>query len=305
MYSETINQVIEQAVERMLVEMRAGGPQMAHQVEDWIKSLATTERPADYFQHPLAFPMLLLPWWMEESLRRDVDVVFQADLIYSSINGYYFIRMIDNVMDGHSTVEQKLLPVLGFFHFQFHAVYHSYFGHDHPFWRIFKTVSLQSAESAMHDAMLTEIDLHQFTTIAGMKVAGGKIPLAAVGYQYDQPQHYEEWLRFYDKLGCWHQMYNDLFGWVKDLRNGTPTYFLSEGQRRKQPAQPLAAWVIHEGFAWGIATLETWLDELRQLAEMLQSRALIDYLQERQKLMHEQAAEVARAFGSLERLFGV
>lgn len=297
-----ISQLIDQAIERMLDAMRHEAPHIARQTEQWVKGLAGTERPGDYFRHPLAFPMLLLPWWMEQTLHPNPDLRFQADLIYSSINGYYYIRMIDNVMDGHSTVEQQLLPVVGLFHTHFHAVYHAYFAHGHPFWLLFRSICLQSAESAVRDAALGEIDLATFRQIAGKKVVGGKIPLAAVSHRYEVPHLYEHWQEFYDKLGCWHQMYNDLFGWLKDLRNQTPSYFLSEARRRKQPGQTPAEWVIHEGFSWGLALLSNWLGELQALAAELNSPELMAYLQDRQTLLQGQSATATRTLRSLDRL---
>jgi hypothetical protein len=301
-YPEVISTLVDQATLRILAEMRQHGPVMAQKAEQWMKSLAGSNRPGDYFQHPLAFPMLLLPWWMERTLRPEPDLAFQAGLIYSSINGYYFIRMIDNVMDGHSSGEQKLLPMLGFFHLQAQAVYPPYFGPEHPFWTVFKVLSVQSAENAIRESGLIEIDLAEFRTVAGKKVVAGKIPLAAVSFRYQQPHLYAVWQAFYDKLGCWHQLYNDLFGWIKDLRNQTPSYFLSTGRRRKRPEQSLAAWVIHEGFAWGVATLTAWLGELQQDAASLRSPALLDYLQTREQLMQDQAARVVRTFDQLDRL---
>ena len=275
---------------------------MARQAESWIDHLADTENPADYFKHALAFPMLLLPWWMEQTLHSQPDVDFQADLIYSSLNGYYFIRMIDNVMDGHGATEQKLLPMLGFFHTRFHATYQAYFASDHPFWPLFMSISASSAENALRDAVLTDIDLAEFIAISGQKVCGGKIPLAAVAHHYNHPELFQAWQRFHDRSGCWHQMYNDLFGWLKDLEHQTPSYFLSEGNRRKRPEQSIAAWVIHEGFAWGIDLLDTWLGELRLLAEPLHSRELSAYLDERHRLLQQQCVRVTHTFDSLDRL---
>jgi hypothetical protein len=303
-YSETIIQLIDGSVERMLDSMRQGAPHVAGRAESWIEELAGTERPGDYFRHPLAFPMLLLPWWMEQTVRATPDLDFQADLIYSSINGYYYIRMVDNVMDGHSTVERQLLPMLGLFHMHFHGVYHAYFAPGHPFWQLFRSVCLQSAESAVRDAGLRQIDLTAFESIAGTKVVGGKIPLAAVSYRYGQPELFERWQPFYDKLGCWHQMYNDLFGWLKDLRNQTPSYFLSEAGRRKAPEQSLAEWVIRAGFHWGVELLNRWLEELHRLATVLDSPALTLYLHQRQTLLHEQSVKVAHTLHSLGRLMG-
>ncbi|MEX1021332.1 MAG: hypothetical protein WDZ49_16850 [Litorilinea sp.] len=282
--------------------MQQDGPFMAQQAASWFTQLAGTARPADYFLHPLAFPMLLLPWCMEQTLRDAPDADFQANLIYSSINGYYFIRMIDNVMDGHGETERQQLPMLGVFHSQFHAVYQQYFESQHPFWGHFHQIGIQSAESALRDAALSDIDSNAFATIAGRKVIGGKIPLAAVAYRYQRPDLFQKWQPFYDQLGCWHQMYNDLFGWIKDLQNETPTYFLCEGRRRKPPAQSMAAWVIHEGFDWGMQYLENGMGELLDLAQQLHSRELVDYLHTRRRLMVSQTAQITRAFQSLEPL---
>jgi hypothetical protein len=100
-------------------------------------------------------------------------------------------------------------------------------------------------------------------------------------------------------------MYNVLFGWMKDLRNQTPSYFLAEGKRRKQPEQSLTAWVVQEGFAWGNGILEIWLGELQQMAEKLQSPELVAYLHYRHDLMHEQFTTLAGPFQSLARLLAI
>ena len=302
LYTEAFSQMIERAHQRMLDDMRQGGSHMAQQAKHWMQQLAGSDHAADYFKHPLAFPMLLLPWWMEQTIRPDPNISFQTDLIYSSINGYYFIRMIDNVMDDHDTIEKKLLPMLGFFHMQFHGVYHTYFDAKHPFWMQFRAISIQSAESALQDAAMIDIDPDGFRAIAGKKVAGGKIPLAAVAHHYASPQLYDRWQLFFDKLGCWHQMYNDLFGWLKDLRHQTPTYFLCEGQRRKSSKHSVAAWVIHEGFTWGTSLLTAWLDELFTLAKDLHSDELTRYLRYRQTLTQAQIPRFAGTMASLARL---
>lgn len=302
MYPQVLRPLVDNAVQRTLDTMGQDGPFMAQAAASWFRRLAGTARPADYFLHPLAFPMLLLPWWLEETLRGAPDEKFQADLIYSSINGYYFIRMIDNVMDGHGEAERKQMPMLGVFHAQFHAVYQRYFDSKHPFWTHFHQLGIQSAESALRDAELSDIDSNTFAAISGRKVIGGKIPLAAVAYHHQRPDLFLAWQPFYDQLGRWHQMYNDLFGWIKDLQNETPTYFLCEGRRRKSPTQSMAAWVVHEGFDWGMGYLENELKELLALAEQLHSRQLVDYLHSRRQLMYTQATQVTRALQSLEPL---
>ena len=305
MYSEVTKRLLNSAIDRIFDEMSQDGPFMAQQARSWFCSLARSDQPADYFLHPLAFPMLLLPWWMEQTIHDRPDTRFQAALIFSSINGYYYIRLIDNVMDGHGSIEHKLLPMLGFFHTRFRRVYRDYFDDSHPFWSLFDSISDQSAESAIRDAMMEDIDPDEFSNIAGRKVAGGKIPLAAVAYRYESPQLYQQWQPFYDKLGCWHQMYNDVFGWTKDLYHETPSYFLSEARRRRGPDQTEMSWIINEGFDWGVHLLESWLDELHEVAAPLACPEIVSYLSTRRTLLQNQSVEVSDAFWKLERLLEV
>src|SRR5205085_10498901 len=120
-------------VERLYDDM----PLIAPHLHQWIKGLARSDAPADYFLHPVAFPLMLLPWWLERQLQDARDPAFQADLVLSNASLYYYIRLIDNVMDGHATVERKLLPAAGYFANQFHSIYHPYFDVGHPFWKFF------------------------------------------------------------------------------------------------------------------------------------------------------------------------
>src|SRR6185369_11102253 len=122
----------------------------------------------------IGFPLLRLPWWLEKTLRPQPVLTFQADLVYSSMNGYYYIRLLDNVMDGHATVEHRLLPAAGFFHSQFQISYQPYFGSAHPFWNFFKQTWFQSAEVTLRDAALVDVDLPHFRQIASQKVCAGK-----------------------------------------------------------------------------------------------------------------------------------
>ena len=151
-------------------------------VPNWMNAMHQ-EGPANYFKHTLSFPMLLLPWWAEKTIRPRPDTAFQADIVHSTINGYYFIRLIDNLMDGHATVEMDLLPALGYFHTQFQAAYQWHFEHDHPFWEFFKTAWFHSAAVTMKDSSLTDLDQDQFVQVAARKTYAARIPLAAVCYK--------------------------------------------------------------------------------------------------------------------------
>jgi hypothetical protein len=305
MYDPPLNRIITEAVSRLHTELEQVAPYMAQHISQWMRQLSGTAQPEDYFKHPLAFPALLLPWWLEKTLCQNPDVALQSDLAYSTINGYYYIRLIDNLMDGHATVELNLLPALGFFHTQFQAAYQPYFTHSHPFWNFFSTVWFHSGEIAMRDANLTDIDEAQFELVVAQKVCAAKIPLAAVCYRYEQPQLIEPWSQFVDLFGCWHQFLNDLFDWHKDYTNQTRTYFLSEAERRRQTHEPVVGWVIRAGFEWALKKLQLWMSALKILAADLRSPDLVAYLDTREAMLLKQQEEVAEGLQNLAKLISL
>jgi hypothetical protein len=300
-----LSQIITVAVTRLRAELSQAAPYLAGQVEPWLLQLAGSNQPADYFRHPLAFPALLLPWWLEQTIHPQPDPAFQADLAYSTINGYYYIRLIDNLMDGHATVELALLPALGFFHSQFQLIYQHYFAADQPFWDFFITTWLQSAEVTFRDADLTNIDEATFKQVTAKKVGAAKIPLAAVCYRYNRPELIAPWSELVDQLGGWHQFLNDLLSWHRDHTRQTCTYFLSEAERRRAGHEPVVRWVAREGFDWAMGRLQEWLAELQALALELHSPALNAYLTERGRMLQQQQAEVAEGLAQLTRMLNL
>lgn len=307
MYSPALTTLLDQALTRLDDELRVAMPGSAPQLIAWTEQLAGASSRRHYFQHPVAFPSLLLPWWVLHRLlapKQAVDLDMQATLVYSTINGYYHIRLIDNLMDAHATVEKQLLPALNFFHTQFQSAYHLFFSADHPFWPDFRQIWFLSAETAMRDAELGSIDLETFRRISSQKVCAAKIPIAAVCYYYNRQDLFAPWARFVDLFGCWHQMFNDIFDWHKDTSNQTVTYFLSEADRRRQPGEAVAAWVAHEGFSWGVAVLQAWMEELHQVAKDLDCPALVDYLRLRQAGLERQARAVQPGLQTVAQLLG-
>lgn len=291
-YDAAISRLITDSVERLLAEMHSAAPHMAERVEAWMRELAGSQQPASYFQHPLAYPIFLLPYWLEKSIRPALDDAFQGDLIYSSMNIYYFIRLMDNIMDGEGATEKQLLPAQGFFHTQWQRSYQQYFAYEHPFWLYFQQTWFEAGDITLRDGLLREIDFDAFVNISGKKVFASRIPCAAVCYRYERLDVLEMWRPLYERLERWHQMYNDVFGWLGDLQNHTPTYFLSEAQRRKQPNESVAGWVAREGFAWAADLLKTWLAELRTIAATLNSPDVEAYLDFREHLFQTHTDEI-------------
>jgi hypothetical protein len=304
-YDSQLSELIAAAIARLQTEMAQAAPVMAHHVSRWLHHLAGVPQPENYFKHPQAFPSLLLPWWLEKNLDRACGLAFQADIVYSTINGYYAIRLADNLMDDHATVELKLLPALNFFQTQFQAAYQPYFAAGHSFWAYFNAVWFHSAEVTLQDAMVLELDATQFEQVAAQKTCAAKIPLAAVCYRYGRPDLIDPWERWVDLFGCWHQLLNDCFGWHRDYVGQTRTYFLAEAERRRAPDEAVAGWVAREGFAWAMETAQGWMSVLKILTEDLHSPELLAYLKIRETMLHKQAAEVSAGLKTLGKIAAV
>lgn len=287
-YPAELRSLVRGAVRRSGRGLRAEAPTLARHALKWQRRLAGGVEPETYFLHPGAFPLLLMPWWVESTIRERPERGFQRDVVYSSISGYYFVRMIDDLMDGERTVASAVLPILAYFHAEFEQTYYRYFPHGHPFWEVCRSATLASAEMASRDAGLTVIDRERFVEISARKIAGVRVPIAAACHHYERADLIGPWFGLVDVFGRWHQMLNDIRGWSRDLGAARPTFFLSQASAAVGPAGSIAEWVIGDGLAWGAAQLDEWMSELLELAEDLGSPALTSYLDERRRsLAHE------------------
>lgn len=281
LYPPVLRDFVRRAVRRSQRRLRSEAPTLAGHALRWQRKLAGGAEPEAYFLHPEAFPMMLLPWWLESTIRGTPAPGFQRDVVYSSVSGYYFVRMIDDLMDGERPAEPAVLPILTFFHAEFEQTYYRYFPHGHLFWEACRSATLASAEMASRDAGLTEIDRTRFMEISARKIAGVRVPIAAVCHRRGRTDLVEPWFRLADLFGRWHQMLNDIRGWNRDLDGGRRTYFLSQAEASVGPDGSIAEWVIGDGLAWGAAQLEDWMGQLLELAQGLGSPPLTAYLEER------------------------
>jgi hypothetical protein len=301
-YDVELKAIVKGAFSRLRRRLRSASPSLSVPTTEWMRSLSGGDRPETYFMHPFAFPMLLLPWWLEGVIRSDPESDFQTDVAYSTLNGYYFIRMIDDLMDGERQPAAEVLPALVFFHTEFQSVYFAHFPSGDGFWSDFGVVSFASAEMASRDAGLTDIDRTQFLAICSRKVAGAKVPIAAVCHKYHRPELLAPWFDLVDRLGRWHQMLNDVLDWSRDLDHQRPTYFLSEARRRKDRTASVAEWVVRDGLRWGTLQLDQWADELACGAQELGSPPLVTYLERRRRAADQHWQKLTSSLEPLQRL---
>jgi hypothetical protein len=304
MTAVTVEVVVGEAVERVESEMRRAAPFLAEGVARWMRGLWRTGRPEDYFLQPDRFPMIHLPWWLEKKIRGAVDAGFQGGLAYSSVNGYYFIRLVDDVMDSNGSAPASLLPALGLFHAEFLSSYHRWFPADHPFWNDFRAIWYGAADAAARDAALEDVDHERFVEVAARKISAAKIPLAAVGHRYGALDRLVAWSDFCDRLGRFEQLTDDLFDWHDDLRRGAATWVLSEAGRRATAGESVAAWIVREGFEWGVDTLRSWMTGLREAARELESPEVVEHLTARESRLLERRDGLRPGLRSLGILAG-
>jgi hypothetical protein len=274
---------------------------------DWLHALTGgvgASALAGYFGHPLAFPTLALPAWAAESAM-PLEVDLPVDLAVSSIHGYLFIRMIDNVMDGDSDADPRLLPALAYFHTEFVRVYQRMFPYDHPFWPRFDALWYGTAAAAIQDAQpKTRITLAIFETIAAHKVRAALIPLIALSYQQMAQDRIDAWSELIHRLGMWHQMQNDVFDWHKDSQHHNRTYFLDLAESHREPTESPTEWIVRAGFQEGCETLREWMEGIHGQAESLACPGLGAYLLDREAQFERRVAAAQAGFDALNTLAG-
>jgi hypothetical protein len=304
-YDPILRGLTESGCARIQSELSRSAPTLGKQVSQWMTSLSPTGDAPDYFMQPRMFPMLLLPWWMAESAGRKLDREFHSDVVYSTLNGYYYIRLLDNLMDGHGSTELALLPAAAFFHSEFLLTYQKYFGAEHPFWPEFRHSWFASSEAIAREPEVKSFDEDAFRQISVDKLCAARIPLAATGHFYRRAEHLNPWLEFTIALAGWSQMLDDLFDWHRDLRDKKDSYVLSEARRQKREDETVESWIAREGFDWGMAVLRNWLPELRRLALPLESTQLNQYLDLREKMLEEDNAKLGAGLKALVEVSAV
>jgi len=283
------------ACARIEAELSRRAPFLGQKISKWMAHLSPSGKAHEYFLQPRAFPLLHLPWWAAKSFTAEPDLKFLADVIYSTINGYYYIRLLDNLIDDHNTVESDILPGTAFFHTEFQAVYQKHFEASHPFWEIFRSAWFSASDAVTHEAHLDCVDKAAFEQVSVAKLAPVKIPVAAVGFRHGAGRRLRYWEAFTLALARFSQMEDDLSDWHHDLRHGKTSYFLTEAGRQKD-LESIEAWVICEGYQQAMENLQRELSALRRLVRSLHSPDVVRYLDVRETILQTQRVKIVKAF---------
>jgi hypothetical protein len=253
-------------------------------------ALAGSSNPAGYFLCGRG-SFLSFAWYLERSFRPEIDVQFQSDLAYSSVSAYYFVRLVDDVVDGTSA-DKTLLPATAIFHARFQSAYLKYFDAASPFWAFFHETWASMAEATALDSADRDVSQEEFRIMASRKSAGAKIPLAAVCHRYSRTDLLPAWLEFFDAYARWNQMVNDALDWHEDLAAGTATYMLSEARRRKGINESVAVWMMRTGLHWARGVIEGLSEEVSAAVVPLRSPGLEALMTVRKREISERWREL-------------
>jgi hypothetical protein len=297
-----VARAVASAAARLEADLVRDLPGLSQPVRSWMAGLSHTGRIEDYFLHPQAYPLVQLPFWLLDTIGAPVDDEFAGDLVYAALSGYCYLRLLDNLMDGHATVEREILPAANFFQPGAQRPFTAYFGNEHPFWERYRGWWLRFAEATWADGARTSIDRKAFEEHSADKTCPEKILIAAVCFRNGREELLPAWTGFAGAFGRWHQMGDDLRDWLVDFKAGRVTYFLSEAGRRIREPETVPGWVAREGYRWGAAVLDDLFGEVRQASSGLGCPALDRYLDERKRLSDERAGRALKGFRSLAGL---
>jgi hypothetical protein len=295
--------MVDSAFDALLRDVDRCAPRAGPRIRRWLDALSPTGKGVDRFTHRRAFPTLALPWWAESAICGTVDLELQHDLIRSSLAGYAFIRLLDDVMDRDPRAEPSLLPAAGVLHTLFEAPYHARFEPSSPFWDYFRKAWGESAEAAIVEAEQTTLDESAFHAMSARKFAAVEIPLAAACLSHDRPDAIGGWFQLARVIGRHEQMIDDLLDWMRDQDAGRPSYLLSEALRQsgRHPGGA-TGWIVSHGLDWAFARMEKYREEARALARELRSAEVEEWLDDRESLVEEIGSELRPGLESLGRL---
>ena len=298
---------IDAVVDRIGADLGASSPFLANQVLRWIRRISPGGEPAAHFLNVRMFPILELPDFVLEPLAVVPDEAFHRSLISSTVHGYYYIRLIDDIVDGDRDLEleRKILPISGCFLSEFRLGYQNYFPAEHEFWKVFRRLWTASATSSAEDAMLRSVGFIEFERVSSRKFSAAGIPVAATCHHYGCAELVPAWLDLVHGLGRWSQMVDDILDWHRDRSVDAATYFLSEGERQRRREESVEEWILREGCDWGFDLLNEWMDRLQESAAQLGSYGLMEYLAGRKAWAAEQHSALRNGLAELARLAGI
>ncbi len=299
LYDPELTGHLDAAARRLEETLHTFAPTLAPIALDWVRSLSPNREIAGYFRHEFRFPMLLLPWWLSDTLGRRGDRRFHGDLVYSTVAGYCAVRLLDDTLDA-TGVRPDLLPVVVILQGEFQAAFSEYFPGSHPFWELFRRQWYGAADfAADHEAA------RSFDERVKRRLGPAIIPVAAVAYRAERVEHLTPWSDLVGRLARVEQILDDVTDWLVDAQRQAPNVVLDAYPGRANRDEPVEAWMLRDGLAWGLDLAESSLQELVTVAATLHSAGLDAFLQRRQATIRQFRGDAAPGLRELDLLRAV
>lgn len=268
----------------------------------WAEQLGRGD-PEYLFLNPLATPIFSFPLWVEQSLSESQDKAFQYELAYASIALHFYVRLLDDAMDGHIECS-RLLPVLTSLYAHSYRSLQSLFPPDDPFWNYFYELTDLSADATIADFTATSLTSQDFIRFAAQKSYCVLIPMIAVLCRYKSYADVDRWLQFWHAFAPWNQMRDDVFDWYSDRKNNLCTYLLSEAERRKREDESVEHWMLRDGYEWSLHVLDSLFKRVRQLAAELNCPEMEQHLEERYQKLDRDIRHLTETLRRMDREIG-
>jgi hypothetical protein len=256
--------------------------------------------PEHLFLNPISTPVFMFPLWVEQSVSETQDVDFQYELAYASIALYFYVRILDDAMDGHFE-SGSLLPLLTSLYAHFNRALQNLFPHGDPFWAYFYRLIDLSTEATVADFTAANLTTEDFLQLAPQKSYCVLIPIAAVLCRYKRHDQFERWSELWHAFSAWNQMQDDVRDWYLDQKNGLCTYLLSQAQRLKRKDESVEQWMVRDGYQWSIGVLNQFAKRARELATELNVPEMEEELEARSDRLSQHLGHLCDTLGRIDR----
>lgn len=297
----SVPQLVRYSIDRLREELRNMETACA---VFWARAEQLGQGDPEYlFLNPFSTPVFLFPLWVERSLSQTQDMAFQYELAYASIALYFYVRILDDAMDGH--VESgPLLPLLTFLYAHSNRALQNLFPHGDPFWAYFYRLIDLSTEAMVADFSAANLTSEDFLQLAAQKSYCVLIPMAAVLCKYKRYDQFERWSELWHAFSAWNQMRDDVRDWYLDRKNSLCTYVLSEAQRLKRKDESVEQWMVREGYRWSLGVLNQFAKRARELAAELNVPEMEEELEARYDQLSQHLGHLCDTLSRIDRGMG-
>jgi len=200
-----------------------------HQYATTLAHRAAVEDLSKALQRPEAFPSLPLLWWTA-SLVGFEDEQALDELSYGTLMGYLFIRIQDDVLDGHTKSENLLVANAAQERFQ--EVFRRHFGTKHRFWDIWLSWLVDFSAATAWEIQEHRNRRQTFTTPdldrLGEKFLPAAAPPAALAFTAGRDELVRPIRELVTTLGSGLQLINDHRGIRHDFETNNYTAVITD-----------------------------------------------------------------------------